>query len=127
MRHAPEDYAKALLSLLDEHPSKERQIMEGFVRALAASGDLARTDEVLRAVETALAKRDGRVRLAVRSARPLGAEALERIQKGFGEGAFAENRVAPELLGGIQIIVNGETMIDATLKRKLDALLGPQG
>lgn len=124
MRYSPEYYAKAFLSLLEEYPKEEKRITEGFIRTLAASGDLSRVDEVLEALEKTIAKREGHRRIIVRSARPLTESTLERIRSEFGKSALAANRVVPELLGGVQIIVNGETMIDTTLKRKLAALLG---
>jgi len=124
MKYAPEQYARAFLSLMDGHPNEKAKITEGLVRTLAASGDLPRAEEVLTAIETALAKREGRPRISVRSARPLERSAIERIRSRFGADALTTTRVVPDLLGGVQIVVNEETMIDATLKRKLDALFG---
>lgn len=124
MKYAPRDYVKAFLSLLEEHPDRETEIVEGLVRMLALQGDLSRADEVVSLVEDVFAEREGRTRLTVRSARPLSSELLKKIREGFGKDALVANRVVPDLLGGVQIVVNGETMIDASLKRKMNALFG---
>ena len=122
MKYTPQDYVKAFLSLIEEHKKEESKIIEGLVRMIAVSGDLSRMDEILDGIEIGIAKREGDTRVSVRSARPLKEEILERIRKEFGANVLATNCVVPELLGGVQIIVNGEKMIDTTLKRKLSAL-----
>jgi F-type H+-transporting ATPase subunit delta len=61
----------------------------------------------------------------VESARPLERAELERLERALGprlsKQLALENRLAPELLGGVRVIV-GSRMIDASVAGRLEAL-----
>jgi len=66
-----------------------------------------------------------RVRILVESAVPLDAAQLDRLRgmlvKSMSEEPILINRVKPELLGGLLLHV-GDTVFDATVRHRLDAL-----
>ena len=70
-------------------------------------------------------EQDKRLRAEVRSAVPLEAADLTRIQASLeritGKTVSLDTRVAPELLGGVQVQI-GNQVLDASIRSQLDSI-----
>lgn len=97
--------------------------LAGLVDALAANGDLALLPDVIHAVLKIT--RDEIVIARVTTARPLDAaqekDLQERLQDKFNKRVRLKIQEDPELLGGLKVRV-GDTVIDASLRGRLDRL-----
>jgi F-type H+-transporting ATPase subunit delta len=137
-RIAREVEGRAAASLFDaRRPAEERraqalelvagahQIVRNFVLLLLDK----RREAVLRGLGRAFQRRVlqdlGVAEGVVESARPLPGSEVEALARGVGrlfeKQVRLENRVRPELLGGVRVVVEGK-MIDATLRGRLDEL-----
>lgn len=85
--------------------------------------------EVLRGLGAAFHRRDleerGAAEGVVESARPLAASELDQLARALGpllgKQLTLENRVRPDLVGGLRVVVESK-MIDASLKGRLEGL-----
>lgn len=119
MKYPAHTYADTLVSLLEEYPSREEEIMQGFLKMLASSGDITHADKIISCLIERIAEKNGKDRVKIYSARALSASNQKKIEDAFGNNAHVENIILPELLAGVKIVINNTALIDATLKTKL--------
>ncbi len=122
MKYPVHAYADAFLSLIEEHPEKKSEIVKGFARTLQASGDAENVDKIIACVEEKMARKEGRAKIKIYSARILPDALVQKIKNAFGKDALVSHVIAPEIIAGVKIVVNDEIMIDATLKKKLELI-----
>jgi F-type H+-transporting ATPase subunit delta len=117
---------------VEERRAQARELCAGaheFVRNFVLLVFDKRREEVLRGLARALERRVlqdlGVAEGTVESARPLPGPELESLARAvgtrLGKTVRLENRVRPELLGGVRVLVEGK-LIDATLRGRLDEL-----
>lgn len=97
--------------------------LEGLVDALAGNGDMHLLPDVVK--EVLKITREEIVIARVTTAKPLTAEQekslQERLQDKFNKRVKLKTTEDPELLGGLKVQV-GDTVIDSTLRGRLDRL-----
>lgn len=97
--------------------------LEGLVDALAGNGDMHLLPDVVK--EVLKSTREEIVIARVTTAKPLTAEQeknlQERLQDKFNKRVKLKTKEDPELLGGLKVQV-GDTVIDSTLRGRLDRL-----
>lgn len=123
MKYPVHAYVKAFLELLARHPEREVEIVRGFVKTLFVSGDIVYAKRILSGIREQIAKNQGKRYVRVYSARQLSPQNQEKIKNTFGENAFIEFFIVPEIIAGVKIVIDNETTIDATLKTKLRSLV----
>jgi F0F1-type ATP synthase delta subunit len=122
MKYPVHAYADAFLSLIEEHPEKKGEIVKGFARTLRSSGDAENADKIIACVEEKMARKEGRAKIKIYSARILPDALIQKIKNTFGKDSLVSHVIAPEIIAGVKIVVNDEIMIDATLKKKLELI-----
>lgn len=123
MKSTPLQYATALAAALKGKNAAERkQIAWRLFRHLAASRALKHRDRILRAAARMERQREGVVAADVQSASPLGKNALRTMERALGKKAVIAETVDPRLLGGVRVLIDEETLIDATALRRLATL-----
>jgi F-type H+-transporting ATPase subunit delta len=102
-----------------------RPLTTSFLRVLLEAGRLQALEQVLRAYETMVDERLGRVRAVVTSAVPLEGEAQEglrqRLAEMTGKRAYLEVRQDAGLLGGLVTQI-GSQVYDGSLRTQLARL-----
>jgi F-type H+-transporting ATPase subunit delta len=102
-----------------------RPLTKSFLRILLEAGRLQALEGVLRAYETMVDERLGRVKAVVTTATPLEAEAQERLRqrlaKMTGKNVYLEVRQDAGLLGGLVTQI-GSQVYDGSLRMQLARL-----
>ena len=98
------------------------ELVRAFVRMVTSMGRAEFLPQMAEAFEALVDEAQGRMRVLVRSARPLSAPVLERLRARLSrqEGHTIElsTESAPELLGGVQIRLD-HRVIDGSVQRQL--------
>lgn len=101
------------------------ELVRAFVRMVTSMGRAEFLPQMADAFEALVDEAQGRMRVLVRSARPLSEPVLERLRTRIArrEGKTIELLVesAPELLGGVQIRLD-HRVIDGSIRRQLGEL-----
>ena len=100
-------------------------LVKSFVHMVVSMGRSESLPQIVEAFQAAVDAAEGRLRVLVRSARPLPHAALARLRTQLErrEGKSIELRaeVAPELLGGMVIHLD-HRVIDGSVRRQIDEL-----
>ncbi len=100
-------------------------LVRAFVEMTVAMGRAELLPEIVEAFQAAVDEARGRLRAVVRSAHPLPEAALARLRTCLEhrerKQIELETEVAPELIGGLQVIL-GHRVFDGSVKRQLTDL-----
>lgn len=120
MKYKVKIYAKALVALLSAKSVDEKEIITNFLKLLEKDRALKKAREIITLAETLFLQKHGNKKIIVETARKV--DVKELLHHFVKKGDIVEERLRPELIAGIKIIVNGEKQIDNSLLRKLDTL-----
>ncbi len=120
-------YAKALLAALgDKSHSEQREAIKRFLILLRKNRDMPRLALILKETDRQELHERGMRRVQIESAAKLSGELKREIEKILGKNILLEEKVKSELLAGMTLLVNDETLIDASGRRQLGKLLVKQ-
>ena len=123
MRYSAELYAKAFLATLSgKTPDEERNVIRRFLEAIKKFGDSRNLGKILAAVERLAVKKAGGREVVLESAREIPASLRKELEAKFTSGDLIRERMNPALIAGIRILIDGEWMVDVSLKRRLEKL-----
>ena len=123
MRYKPGHYAQALAEALAETtPETARAKIRAWVELLKKHRMLGKAEAIVRAVERELAKRAGVRRVLLESAVADSGAVQKEITGTLDGKVWIEEKIRPELLAGIRILIDDETLIDASGKRRLEKI-----
>ncbi len=124
MKHPIKIYARALADVvLKENSAKsEKQIAGNFLKLLVKNGDQKKIKQIIKLAEANIYKKTGSRKIIIETARDVKDLKEKIIKKIFREGDTAQEKISPELIAGLKIIINDEKQFDASLSRKLDSL-----
>lgn len=123
MRYAIRQYAEALLGALEDKSGRvQSEVIRRFLSVIRKNKDWSKLGRILHEVEKQSLRKRGMRKVEVESAAPLSRELIKEIEKFLGKKLVLEEKVRPELLSGIKILVDNELLIDASAKRGLDSL-----
>jgi F0F1-type ATP synthase delta subunit len=129
MKYAPHVYARALVEVLSAPvtgPGKKTddELAKNFLALVRKNGDERYLRKILEEASRFARGKSGVRKVTVESARaltPLQKAALAHFAK---PGDIVEERIDPDLIAGIKIILNDEMQFDGSLKNKLNRVLG---
>ncbi len=122
MKYRPEIYARALTALAQNQPQKIAEYFRNFMIVLRRNGDLPALKKITARVEALVIRAHGGRKIIFESARELPAEQLKQLTQKFSSRDVIEAKINPDLIAGVRIKIDGEAIVDATLKRKLKKL-----
>lgn len=121
MKYSPKIYAGGLLSAMEEKKPSSGMV-SNFLNILRRNGDFYKLPEVLREAEILMRKTQKITKIEVVGARSFGSGFKQKLTDRFGPKADISFSIKPELIGGVVIKLDDETVIDASVKRRLDKL-----
>ena len=100
-------------------------LLEAFVRMLLSLGRGEYLGQIAQAFQALVDVDQGRLRVTVRSARPVPEPTLAKLREGLERREHKhielDTELVPELLGGIQLVL-GHRVIDSSVRRQLTEL-----
>jgi F0F1-type ATP synthase delta subunit len=128
MKHKPHIYAKALVEVLSlpAGPGRkgDNEIAKNFLALVRKNGDEGHMRKILEEASRFARGKSGVRKVTLESARTLQQSQRTALGHFIKPGDVVEERVDPELIAGIRIILNDEVQFDGSLKHKLDRILG---
>ncbi|TSD03684.1 MAG: hypothetical protein Greene071436_266 [Parcubacteria group bacterium Greene0714_36] len=124
MKYTPAQYAAALAAVLKKTKtaSDRKNIAARLFRCLSETRMLKQIDRIVHEADRIMRREKGGVAVAIESAAPLSGARRREVGRALGAKAVITEAVNPRLLAGMRIIIDEETLIDATAQRRLQLL-----
>jgi F0F1-type ATP synthase delta subunit len=122
MKYKVKDYAKALSEFLVAKDVDEKKLASGFIKLLEKQGDLGKAKEILEKTEIFLAKKHGKKAITFETARKLTDHQKKSFSKFVEKGDVVKEKINPDLIAGIKIVVDGNKQIDYSMKNKINKI-----
>ena len=121
MPYTPAAYAHALI---ETHAARKlsRPASRRFFEIVRKNGHSNWLPEIFERLRELSYRARGARRIELTAARSDGKKFIPSVRRLFGRKADIQFSVKPELLGGIVLKIDGETMIDASVRRQLDQM-----
>jgi len=117
MKYKAKQYAEALAGAILKTGADGDKIKNNFLKLLKKNGDIKKAKEIVALAESLFIKKTGRRKVVVETARKIKTKQKELLQNVMQRGDIVEEKINPELLAGIKIIINGEQLDLSMLKK----------
>jgi len=123
MKYKTKDYAKALVEILsDKKIANDKKVAHGFIKLLERQNDLKKSKEIIDLAEFLLAKKNNKKSVVFQTARKLSDSQRNLLLKSTERGDIVKEKINPELIAGVKIIIDDEKQLDQTLLKKINNL-----
>ncbi len=123
MRHSSKQYALALLSVLKERSEADHaKIMRSFLGILARNGDRSKLHAIIRDMEKYYLKEAGLKKVVLETPHPVTAETKKEVEHILGKNIVVFEKLNPELLAGIKILIDDILLIDASAQTRIQKI-----
>ena len=122
MKYTTKDYANALVELLSDKKMTDKKVSQGFIKLLERQNDLKKSKEIIELAEFLLAKKNKKKSITFETARKLSDSQKKILSKLTENGDIIKEKINPELMAGVKIIVDNEKQLDQTLLKKINNL-----
>ncbi len=116
-------YAKALADIIIGGKADEKKIINNFVKLLVSSGYEKKSKEILELTEDFLLQKKGKRRITFETARKVTPGQKKILESIVNKGDIVKEKINPELIAGIKIIINGSQQFDSSMQSKLQKIL----
>ena len=120
-------YAKALAEILSQKggisATEEKKVVGNFVKLLMSHGLEAKSKEILDLTEDLLLQKRGKRKITFETARKITAGQKKILDSFVKQGDIVSEKINPELIAGIKIIINDAQQFDASMQSKLQKIL----
>lgn len=125
MKYSPKIYGQAFAEIAKniKTPQEKEDLIKKFLALLEKNGDMARIQEIIKQTEKILRQKSGIRKITIESARPIGKINKKEIGKIIKESDIVEEKLNPDLIAGIKIIINDELQFDGSLSKKIKCLM----
>jgi len=121
-------YAKALVEVLSDidkaGAKSDTEIAKNFVALVQKNGDEGYMRKILEEASRFARGKSGVRKVTIESARALAPAQRTAVEQFVRPGDVVEERIDPDLIAGVRIILNDEMQFDGSLKNKLNHVLG---
>ncbi|TSC79700.1 MAG: hypothetical protein G01um101429_375 [Parcubacteria group bacterium Gr01-1014_29] len=115
-------WARAFRKALKEDKGQEEKLVQNLGKIVRHHGAMRHADTIIRRISEEIVHHNGGRWIMIFTARPLASVLREKVRGAFSPTDYVEERVRPELVAGLRILVDREKEFDGSLKRKLDQL-----
>jgi F0F1-type ATP synthase delta subunit len=123
MKYKIRDYAEALAEILSEAHADDKKVLQGFIKLLERQNDLKKSKEIIDLAEFLLAKKNRKKSVVFETARELSDSQKKSLLSLTEKGDIIKEKINPELIAGVKIIIDNEKQLDQTLLNKINKLL----
>ena len=119
MKYSNRIYAKALVDLMAEKKSvNEKKMVDNFLKILQKNGDLKKAKQIILLAEKLYLQKTGNKNIIIETARKISSKGM--LDYFVKKNDVVEEKVNPEIIAGIKIIINNEQQLDFSLSKKLE-------
>ena len=97
----------------------EKKIVDNFVKLLIKNGQEKKAKEILSLAEEFLLAKSGNSKITLETARKMTAGQKKMMNDFAKTGDVIQEKINPELIAGIKIIINNNKQFDASMKSRL--------
>ena len=115
-------YARALAEVLAKKGIDDRKVTNNFVKLLVAAGLEKKSKEILELAEDYLLQKQGKNKITLETARKMTAGQKKLAESFAKTGDVVKEKINPELIAGIKIIINNSKQFDESMKSKLQKI-----
>jgi F0F1-type ATP synthase delta subunit len=112
-------YAKALVEILSKKGIDEKKIVNNFVKLLVSAGYERRAKEILDLAEDLILAKQGKRKITFETARKATLGQRKLLDNFVKEGDVVKEKINPEIIAGVKIIINDSRQFDASMQNKL--------
>ena len=116
-------YAKVLSEILLKKGIDEKKVINNFVKLLVNTGYERKSKEILDLTETLLLYKQGKRKITFETARKITPNQKKILDSFVSKGDVVKEKINPELIAGVKIIINDLKQFDASMKSKLQKIL----
>jgi len=122
-------FAKALAEIIFEGPASaeasawRRKVVDNFAKLLINAGYEKKASDILELAENLLLQKHGKKSITFETARATTANQKKLLEKFVNKGDVIKEKINPELIAGIKIVINGSQQFDASLQSKLQNII----
>jgi F0F1-type ATP synthase delta subunit len=128
MKNKTKLYAKALAEIIikkkAEGPERSRRITVNFLKILQSKGLERKAGEILDLTEDLLLQKQGKRKITFETARKMTAGQKRILENFVKKGDVVKEKINPELIAGVKIIINESKQFDASMQTKLSRITG---
>ena len=119
-------YAKVLAEIISKKggvsATDEKKIVNNFVKLLVSSGFEKKSKEILELTEDLLLVKRGKKKVTFETARKITAGQKKMMDGFIDKGDVVKQKINPELIAGIKIIINDSRQFDSSMQSKLNKI-----
>src|SRR3989344_7717001 len=115
-------YAKALAEILSQKEFDKEKIVKNFVKLLIDAGYANKSEEILTLTQDFLLQKEGKRKITFETARAVTPSQKKLMDSMVKKGDVINEKINPELIAGIKIIINSSVQFDASLQSKLQKI-----
>ncbi len=123
MKYTTKQYANSLLSALEGKSDKvQGETLQRFLGILARNGDAPKRNQIMAELKRAHLKKNKIHEVEVQMAANSPATLKKDLESALGKNILFKDILNPNILGGIKILIDDETLIDASVRTQLDRM-----
>jgi F0F1-type ATP synthase delta subunit len=123
-QNKPKLYAKALAEVIDEGKTDGKRVINNFLKLLQSKGLERKAGEILDLAEDLLLQKQGKRKITFETARKMTAGQKKLLDSFVKKGDVVKEKINPELIAGVKIIINESKQFDASMQSKLSRITG---
>ena len=112
-------YAKALAEIIIKGRADEKNIANNFVKLLVNAGLEGKSKNILSLAEDFILASQGKRKIIFETAREVTPVQRKLMDSIVEKGDKIKEKINPDLIAGIKIIINGSKQLDASMQNKL--------
>jgi len=115
-------YAEALAEILAGKKIDEKKVVANFAKLLIDAGLERKAGEILDLAQEFLLAKQGKSKITFETARKITASQKKILDSFVKDGDIVKEKINPELIAGIKIIINNSKQFDASMQSKLQKI-----
>ncbi len=117
MKYSIKIYANALVDLILDKKADSSKIEKSFLELLQKNDDIKRGDRIILQAQILLLKKTGNKMVVIESAREI--DSTSFVKSFIKKGDIVKQKINPELIAGIKVMVDGQKQFNNSLSEKL--------
>jgi len=123
MKNKTKLYGKVLAEVILDGKIEDKKIVNNFVKILIDSGQEREAKEILDLAEDIVLAKQGKRKIVFETARHVTPNQRKTLESFVEKGDIVKEKINPELIAGIKIIIDNSRQFDASMQGKLQRIL----